>query len=83
MKKLLVLSLMVVVTVSLISAAVEAKTLEEIKKAGKIVIGGEKGIIRPGASSMPRENSRVGKLTFVINLQNTSSKIQVKWNTSP
>ena len=41
MKKLLVLSLMVVVTVSLISAAVEAKTLEEIKKAGKIVIGGK------------------------------------------
>ena len=41
MKKFLVLSLMVVVTVSLISAAVEAKTLEEIKKAGKIIIGGK------------------------------------------
>jgi polar amino acid transport system substrate-binding protein len=41
MKKLLVLSLMVVVTVSMISAAVEAKTLEEIKKAGKIIIGGK------------------------------------------
>jgi len=41
MKKLLVLSLMVFVALSLISAAVEAKTLEEIKKAGKIVIGGK------------------------------------------
>ena len=39
MKKLLVLSLMVLVALSLISAVVEAKTLEEIKKAGKIVIG--------------------------------------------
>src|SRR4030042_3903169 len=39
MRKLFILSLAVLLSLSFLSAATEAKTLEEIKKSGKIIMG--------------------------------------------